>query len=135
MLYKINKGGVPQYRDGQEPLVYLVSSVDRVVASELEWLFTDGNCASDITDYFDDIAKLDDSVDWLLMEARYWNDTADDPDRMRRRMAEFLVYQRFPLDLLAGIGVMTHAMKNAVEGILRGCTKSMYVRVFRDWYY
>lgn len=135
MLYKINKGGVAQYQGGQESLVYLVSSVDRVIASELRWVFTDGNCASDITDYFDDAAKLDDLVDWPLMKAQYWNDTADDPDRMRRRMAEFLVYQRFPLDILIGVGVMTDAMGKAVSKILHDGMKQIHVRVRPDWYY
>lgn len=36
-------------------------------------------------------------VDWDLMHARRWEDTDDDLDRQRRRMAEFLVHGHVPL--------------------------------------
>ena len=47
------------------------------------------------TDFFDDLKDLD-KIDWDLMQSRYWNDTNDDPDRKRRRQAEFLVHEFFP---------------------------------------
>lgn len=39
------------------------------------------------------------------MTARYWYDTDDDPDRKRRRQAEFLVHDFFPWELVSYIGV------------------------------
>ncbi|UTW68357.1 DUF4433 domain-containing protein [Anaerobacillus sp. HL2] len=44
-------------------------------------------------------------MDWDVMESKYWFDTDDDPDRKRRRQAEFLVLRHFPLELVLGIGV------------------------------
>jgi hypothetical protein len=46
MLYKLHKGGVPNYTGGQDPLVYLVSSAEAVAASGARFVFSDGNCAS-----------------------------------------------------------------------------------------
>jgi hypothetical protein len=135
MLFKIHRGGVPQYQDGQKNLIYLVSDVDLVIASELQWVFTDGNCANSVTEYFENPTLLESSVDWPLMRAKFWNDTAEDPDRMRRRMAEFLVYQRFPLDMLIGIGAMTSNVAKEVETLLSSNGHSWPVRVRRDWYY
>jgi hypothetical protein len=135
MLYKINKGSVSQYQDGQEKLVYLVSDVDLIIASGLEWVFTDGNCANNLTEYFDDPAKLNDSVDWPLMKSTLWNNTAEDPDRMRRRMAEFLIHQHFPLDLLRGVATMTKEVSEEVKELFASSSRTMHVVIRRAWYY
>ena len=135
MLFKIHKGGVPQYQDGQEHLIYLVSDVDLITKSELQWVFTDGNCAADLTEYFNDVTQLEGAVDWPLMKEVMWKDTAEDPDRMRRRMAEFLVYQRFPLDLLRGIATMTSTVENGVKAQLQEHGFEAYVGTRRGWYY
>lgn len=124
MLYKLAMGGVPTYTEGQDPLIYLVSTVGAITVAGLRWLFSDGNCAATVTQMFDDPGLLDSVVDWPLMAARMWSNTADDPDRMRRRMAEFLVHERVPLNCIAGIAVRTQGMKNQVEGLLRAGTKS-----------
>jgi hypothetical protein len=44
-----------------------------------------------LTDFYDDLNDLKE-VDWNVMTLRIWKDTNDDPDRKRRRQAEFLVY-------------------------------------------
>jgi len=69
----------------------------------LRFLFSDGNCAAALTQVFGDLSLVDSMVDWEVMRAQMWNNTAEDPDRMRRRMAEFLVHERVPTDCLAGI--------------------------------
>ena len=56
------------------------------------------------------LAQLD-AVDWPLMNTRYWADTDDDLDRKRRRQAEFLVHQGFPMTLIQEIGVMDQQRK------------------------
>lgn len=94
MLFKLAKGGVPTYTDGQDPLIYLVSTVETVVQAGLPYLFSDGNCAAAVTQVSGDLALLESMVDWAVMRGRMWSNTAEDPDRMRRRMAEFLVHER-----------------------------------------
>ena len=54
MLYKIARGGLPNYTEGQDPLIYLVSTVEAVIGAGLRWLFSDGNCAATVTQVFDD---------------------------------------------------------------------------------
>ena len=44
--------------------------------------------------YFDSEADLGE-VDFAATEARDWRDTDDDPDRKRRKQAEFLVHDFF----------------------------------------
>jgi ssDNA thymidine ADP-ribosyltransferase, DarT len=135
MLYKIFRGGLPNYTEGQDPLIYLVSTVEAVVQAGLPWLFSDGNCAATVTQVFDDLSQLDIVVDWQVMRAQMWNNTAEDPDRMRRRMAEFLVHERIPVGCLAGVVVRTHALKQQIEAILAAYHSRLPVRVQPGWYF
>ena len=41
MVFKLAKGGVPTYTDGQDPLIYLMSTVEAVVQAGLRYLFSD----------------------------------------------------------------------------------------------
>lgn len=66
---------------------------------------------------------------------RIWKNTAEDPDRMRRRMAEFLVYERVPISCLVGVAVRTQGMKEQVEGVLAARGVVLPVRVRPGWYF
>lgn len=135
MLFKISRGGVEQYPDSrQDPLIYLVTAVDVIEELDLPFVFSDGNCAKFITEIFDDLSDLD-KVDWPLMKERYWNNTASDGDRMRRRMAEFLVYDRVPWSAFLGVGTMTEDVATRVRNILTSFGLAGDVIVMRDWYY
>lgn len=135
MLYKLAKGSVLTYTDGQDPLVYLVSTVGAVVEAGLPYLFSDGNCAAAVTQVSGDLALLESMVDWAVMRAQMWNNTAEDPDRMRRRMAEFLVHERVPLRHMAGIAVRTERMRERVDETLTAHGITLPVRVRPNWYY
>ncbi len=71
-----------------------------------------------MTDFYDDLADLT-QVDWPLMNARYWFDTVQDPDR--RRQAAFLVHERFPVKLIQLIGVMSPLLKQQVKKSAARC--------------
>lgn len=135
MLYKIKSGGVATYTGGQRPLIYFVSSVLRVDAARLRWVCADGNCAHTLTSFYDDLDSVEQYVDWPVMELKYWNDTAEDPDRMRRRMAEFLVHRQAPLDVVAGIGTFDDVIAGQVRDQLAQLGRALPVVARRDWYY
>lgn len=135
MLYKLFRGGVPTYTEGQDPIIHLVAAVEAISAAGLRSLFSDGNCAAVVTQLYDDIGQLESVIDWPVMRARMWNNTADDPDRMRRRMAEFLVHGRVPTSCLEGIVVRTQAMREQVEAILLAHGTALRVRVYPSWYF
>lgn len=134
MLYTLAKGNVPTYTDGQDPLVYLASSTEAIAAAELPCLFSDGNCASPLTEVFDDLAALESAVDWEIMTAKMWANTPDDQDRMRRRMAELLVHQRVPVACISLIVVRRETMKGQVGAILAAHGSDIPVAV-RPWWY
>ncbi|SBT54890.1 type II toxin-antitoxin system toxin DNA ADP-ribosyl transferase DarT [Micromonospora narathiwatensis] len=140
MMYRIacdHRDGKPGcYLGGDDPLVYLVSSVEQVHAAGLSWVASDGNCAVGLTTFsieFDELATL---VDWPLLQAEVWKNIPEDMDRMRRRAAEFLVHREFPLDLLAGYAVRTAERQEQVRQVFRDAGMiEPYVAVRPDWYY
>ncbi len=136
MLYAIHKGSVAGYEQGQEPVIYLVSTAAKVTEMGLPFVFTDGHATRDFTDFYDDLSHLDE-VDWDVLVARYWFANDDDPDRSRRRQAEFLIYEMAPWGMMVGIGVKTEATKIKVEAALvaSGLTHEVKVKVLPRWYY
>jgi hypothetical protein len=136
MLYTISRGNVPEYQEGQEPVVHLVSSMDDVRSFQppLQWLFTDGHAVIELSNYYNHAADLD-KIDWDIMERRYWADTVEDGDRERRRQAEFLIYQFFPWRLISKIGVMNQRTRERVTTILALSEHKPTVAVEQGWYY
>jgi len=135
MLYTINRGNVPNYTQGQEAVIHLVSHVEDIDArGDLDFVFTDGHAVMEFTTFFDDLNYLD-NIDWNVMEARYWRDTNEDNDRKRRRQAEFLVRNFLPWELITEIGVMNSTIKANTENILQNFTHKPSVIVQKSWYY
>lgn len=131
MLYTIDRGNVPGYSEGQTPVVHLVATVEKVVDSGLGFVFTDGHAEIDISRQFDDLADLH-RIDWKIMGERYWHDTPEDNDRLRRRQAEFLVHRALPWHLVDRVGVISDEIAAAVRTVV-GPTPPVIVRP--DWYY
>src|SRR5581483_5076142 len=69
MLSAIYHGRVPEYTEGQDPIVYLVTSVERLIELGLTPVFTDRNAALAVAEMSTDLSALDDLVDWELMDA------------------------------------------------------------------
>lgn len=97
MMSAISYGKVPGYTSSTN-LVYLVSSLSAVHSAGLPWACSDGNARSGPTQFFNSWEELEAQTDWDIMSARIWKNTETDGDRRRRRMAEFLVKNFFPLD-------------------------------------
>lgn len=134
MLYVDYRGGVEGYSGGQEPILHLVASVERVRDAGLRFVFSDGHPVAVVSDMFDSEEHFD-KVDWDVMKETYWNDTDADGDRMRRRMAEFLVHDGLPWELVGAIGVFNVEMKAATEAALQEFNHRPPVAVRREWYY
>jgi ssDNA thymidine ADP-ribosyltransferase, DarT len=135
MLYQLHTGWVPGYSEGQEPLIYLVSTCQAVAAEGLGVVFSDGHGLASFTGWYDDPADLG-KVDWGAAYARQWNDTLEDPDRQRRKQAEFLVHRICPWSVLTEIGVYNEPARDRVEATLRAHGREVLpVRIRSEWYY
>lgn len=136
MLYSICKGHVAGYTEGQGPLIYLVADAQSVRAAGVGFVFTNGHAVMALSDFFDDLGKLDE-VDWSVMRSKYWHDTPQAPDRCRRRQAEFMVHRFCPLDVIRGIAVRDSQMASRVEAILKQFPDRFHpvVKAKPGWYY
>lgn len=135
MLSSIQFDNVPGVSPDQRRLPYLVSSTEAAYGADLECVFTDGNAATAFTDFYDEAAELPQVVDWPLMRARLWFNTQEDPDRRRRRMAEFLVHGALPLELVTEIGVFDQSVASQVADLLSAAGSTLPVAIRREWYF
>lgn len=133
MLYAIYKGQVAEYEKGQDQIIYLISRIDIIHNAGLDYVFTDGHAVMGFTDFFKNLKDLD-KIDWEVMKSRYWFDTEEDPDRKRRRQAEFLVHKVVPIDILLGFAVKNDEMKQKVEAAIHKYNYDKPVAI-RHWYY
>lgn len=139
MMYRIacdHRDSVPdRYRGGDMPLAYLVTTVGAVVSAGLTWVATDGNAATATTEFTSDLKVMAELIDWPLMKAERWNNTAEDPDRQRRRQAEFLVHHELPLTLIHWVGVQSDRYRSQVGKLLVDHALGQRIIVRPGWYY
>lgn len=136
MMYVLSRGNVEGYDSGTTPLIYLVSSVRRIREDGLQFVFSDGHPTKAFSRIYDDTSHLDE-IDWSVMEAWYWNDTQDDPDRKRRRQAEFLIHGALPWDSVEFLVVRNVRLKERLDAFLeeQWPHQVRLVRVEAGWYF
>lgn len=105
MMFAIHCGNVATFTGDEHDLVYLLTTVEILIEHGLSPVFTDRNAALAVTKYSEDIAELDNLVDWEVMKLRIWRNTDEDPDRVERRMAECLVFEQVPWEAFTEIVV------------------------------
>lgn len=99
-------------------------------------MFSDGHGLAAFSCWFDDLTDLT-NVDWSAVYRRYWIDTVNDPDRQRRKQAEFLVHNSCDWGLINEIGVCSRSAQSRVVNILNSVSgiHQPVVNVQPNWYY
>lgn len=103
-----------RHRGIQKQLLYLVTTPEAIAEAGLHYWFTDRHPINALANTYRDHREIGQRIDTSLMESTYWNDTPDDPDRKLRRMAEFLVYGRVPLELIGWVLTYDQPAQQAV---------------------
>lgn len=130
MLYVVGQGH-EGYRDGQDPILHLVSSVRTVIATGRPWAFTDRHAELGHAIYFDELGQMGE-VDWGVMVRKQWG---GDSDVKEQRQAEFLVHEWLPWSAIRAVVARTEATASRVRSILHGHGASPTVTVEPGWYY
>lgn len=133
MMYALKMGGY-LYQGGFDRVIYLASTLERLIDLECECVVTDRNAVLNIAT-FGPPSKLNDLVDRELMERTYWHDTAEYPDRKECRMAECLVHECAPWEAFDRIVCKTKATGDEVEAIIDGLDHKPDVIVDAGWYF
>jgi len=92
MLYVMQKGFNSVDIVKPENIVYIVSSVQKIIDLHLNFIFTDGHAIDSFSTQYskDDIYNIDKWLDYTAIKSQYWRDEQD-LDLKRRKEAEFLV--------------------------------------------
>lgn len=147
MLYALHNNKIKDCTSKQDDIVYLVTNAQALSATK--FLYTDAHPLSKPVKFYD---KLNDirTIDWEIFfepplitpgkYARFWlNRTNPEKpkwvDRKRKRMAEFLVYDKLPWHLIDTIVVKSEAAKTRVEAILKQFKENKKIEIFQEWYY
>ena len=134
MLYVISKRNHPNvaYNEGQGPVVHLVADmqevVDWAIANKRRWAFTDINAANRAADFFNDLNMLD-RLNWGAIAATNWVSCRD------HKMAEFLMHQSFPWELISRVGVYSEKIGARAVAAFGKAAHRPQVKVKQDWYY
>ena len=136
MMLNLKTGRVEGYGEGQDPLIYLVSSAQAIETAGIKFVYSDGHGLASYTEWFDDLSELG-KVDWSVVNQRYWKGDINDMDRQRKKQAEFLVHQYCPWSLIQEIVVIDSVMQDRVQAIQAAFPSDQrrVVRVDRNWYY
>ena len=133
MLYSISRGNVPTYSQGTGRLVFLVSTVERLVDMGLTVLISDRNARNLVTKFqrLDDARTDNEFVDWELMRAQYWGNY---PDGRERRMAECLVREAVPREAFETVGTGSKTVADEVRAAIGSATVPR-VAIQPHWYF
>ncbi len=102
MLYNIHTNKVEGVSCPQSEVVYLVTSIERLVELRLRFTFTDRHAFVQNACFFSDPENLA-KLDWPLLKSRDFRRDPDDPGKLERRQAECLVHEMLPVSALLGI--------------------------------
>lgn len=137
LLHKGNREGVT-YHGGQHQIVHLVADVPKAVswaqAQDLRWAFTLSNAGSGYFEDRSDLASLSE-INWEAVTATQWSGNGINRDIKEGKQAEFLVEERFPWQLILGIGVFSQLQGEHVTRLVSGLPHKPQIKVFRSWYY
>lgn len=113
MLFKIQKGLDSLFATPPDEIVYIVTSVQKIIEHGSEFVFTDGHAVDKFSSQYlpNEIGRIKELLDFTAITAKYWKDE-NDLDKKRRKQAELLHLGDLPfLSVLAFI-VYNETAKN-----------------------
>lgn len=133
MLYVVQNGFNMVAPTTAENIVYCVSSVQKIVNLQLDFVFTDGHAVDGFTTQYNviDIHNIDTILDKNAINAKYWRDETD-LDRKRRKESEFLVLG--DIDYSAILGYFTYN-ENAKNRIISFGANANNVHIKSEFYF
>lgn len=133
MLYHIFMGLVKDCSSSQEDILYIVSSVERIVELQLPFLFTDRHAYLDFKNVYNKIEDLD-QLKWEIIRDDLWHQQYSQT-RKEFKQAEFLVHQHVPIAAISGIVVYSEKMRNFVQNLIDEFGMQLQVVVRPNYYY
>jgi hypothetical protein len=134
MLYNIKTGFGGIKKQSQSDIIYVLCKAQDIVRECKEWCFTDGHAKKAISGFYNNLKDIDE-VDWNIVKEKYWNNTEEDFDRMRRKQAEFLVKDKVPVNCISGIAVYDEKKRILLEEMVKKLDLNIPVKIITQFYY
>lgn len=136
MLLNIKTGHRGITKRKQEEIIFIVCEINNLTQQCEKWFFTDGHAKDALSKSYSDLKDLI-NLDWELIKSKYWKNTENDLGRMRRKQAEFLVYQHVPLTCIRGLIVKNESRKLEMDEIILnlGLKLEVYLDLNCKYYY
>ena len=133
MLYVIQHGYNMVEANTPDKIVYLVSSVEKIIEHGHDFVFTDGHAIDSFSTQYSkaDVENIDEILDWDAINAKYWKNE-NDLDLKRRKEAEFLVLGDIDVSAILGYIVYNQTAK---EKMLTFGLEKRNVFVKSDFYF
>jgi hypothetical protein len=115
MLYVVQNGFNMVAPTPAENIVYCVSSVQKIIDMQLDFVFTDGHAVDGFSSQYTaaDIQKIDTILDKSAIKSKYWCDE-NDLDKKRKKEAEFLVLGDIAHEAILGYLTYNEKAKNSL---------------------
>lgn len=133
MLYVVQKGFNLVAPTPAENIVYCVTSVQKIIDIQLDFIFTNGHAVDSFSSQFTDtdVQNIDNILDKDAINAKYWRDESD-LDKKRRKEAEFLVLG--DISRRAVLGYITYN-ENAKDRLIKFGADLATVKVKPEYYF
>jgi hypothetical protein len=133
MLYVMQNGFNMVTPVPAQNIVYCITSVQKIIEQQLDFVFTDGHAVDRFSLQFTivDIDSIDAIIDWKAIRAKYWRDE-NDLDLKRRKEAEFLVFGDIKTDTILGFLVYNQKAK---ETVISFGANAANVHIKSDFYF
>jgi ssDNA thymidine ADP-ribosyltransferase, DarT len=136
MLLNIKTGHRGIKQRPQSDIVYICCRLEDVIRLCNKWCFTNGHAKNAFTEFYNNLSFLTE-IDWNLVSERYWANTDEDFDRMRRKQAEFLIKNHVSPACINHIIVYSAEVQSLVERMVGalGLTITVSVNPDNRFYY
>ncbi|MGZ7882420.1 type II toxin-antitoxin system toxin DNA ADP-ribosyl transferase DarT [Acinetobacter soli] len=143
MLYTINQGNVDECSYRQKDVIYLQTTVEKMVESEKVYLFTDRNASLEYALFERNYNELNSKLNWDYFTAaptldgycKYFMTNSAYPERGEIRQAEFLIHESLTIEHIELIGVYDDDALKAVKTLLTAYNLCIPVSIKSDWYF
>jgi hypothetical protein len=135
MLLKIKNGTGVEKRE-QTDVFYVICGFEEVKLQCQDWCFTDGHAKNQFSKFFATEQDLI-HIDWSLVRLRFWKNTEEDFDRIRRKQAEFLVKNHVPVNCIISLVVFNEERHTFAKQMIenQGLNIPVYVNPNGEFYY
>ena len=134
MLYNIKTGyrGIRQRQNDE--IVFLISSLHKLVQDGIQFVFTDQHARLDSANFYDNLDKLD-QIDWKILQARDFKRDINDLGKLDRYQAEALVLRHLPMASVLGIVCYNSRERDRVGKLAENTGLTLNVISRSGWYF